>query len=46
MGNFLPAEENLQRRTIFCDHPPDLPFALVAIMLHSNKINTNLLKEK
>jgi len=35
----------LQRRTILCDNPPDLPIALVTILLYGNKINTNLFKE-
>ena len=39
-GNFF-----LQRRNPFCTNPPDLSIALVAILLHGNKINTNLFKE-
>jgi len=37
---------SLQRRTILCDNPPDLPIVLVTmILLYSNKININLFKE-
>jgi len=39
-GKFVPAEE-----IFFCNNAPDLPIALVATLLHSNKINANLLKE-
>ena len=35
----------LPRRTILCNNPTDLPIAAMAILLHSNKIYTNLLKE-
>jgi len=35
----------LQRRTIYCYKPPDLPIALVAILFYSNIISTYILKE-
>jgi len=40
MGKFF-----LQRRTILCNHSPDLPIALVTILFYGNKTNTNIFKE-